>query len=86
MYNCENGTFNLKTGELQKHSADDLLTQISRVVYDPDARCERWEKYIDEVMKADQQRKSLLQTIAGYCLSGSTRFECFFMLYGKIYL
>lgn len=83
LYNCENGTFNLRTGKLQKHNSDDLLTQISRVVYDADARCERWERYIDEVMKADQQSKILLQMIAGYCLSGSTRFECFFMLYGK---
>lgn len=83
LYNCKNGTFNLKSGQLQKHKADDMLTQISNVIYEPGARCERWERYIDEVMKSDQQSKNLLQMIAGYCLSGSTKFECFFMLYGK---
>lgn len=83
LYNCQNGTFNLKTGKLQAHNADDMLTQISNVVYDADAECERWKRFIDEIMESDKQRKCLLQMIAGYCLSGSTRFECFFMLYGK---
>lgn len=83
LYNCQNGTFNLKTGKLQEHNADDLLTQISNVTYDPKAKCERWERFINEVMQEDQASKNLLQMISGYCLSGTTQFECFFMLYGK---
>lgn len=83
LYNCQNGTFNLKTGKLQEHNSDDMLTQISNVVYDANARCERWEQFIDEIMKSDEQSKNLLQMISGHCLSGSTKFECFFMLYGK---
>lgn len=83
LYNCQNGTFNLRTGKLQKHNADDMLTQISNVTYNADTRCDRWERYIDEIMKKDEESKKLLQMIAGHCLSGSTKFECFFMLYGK---
>ena len=83
LYNCQNGTFNLKTGKLQKHDARDMLTQISNVTYDASARCERWEQYIDEIMKGDETSKNLIQMIAGHCLSGSTKFECFFILYGK---
>ena len=51
LYNCQNGTFNLKIGKLQKHNANDMLTQISNVTYDADARCERWERYVDEIME-----------------------------------
>lgn len=83
LYNCKNGTFNLKTGELQPHDPNDLLTQMSNVQYVPGAACERWERYISEVMQGDEQSRNLLQMIAGYCLSGSTKFECFFILYGK---
>lgn len=83
LYNCQNGTFNLETGRLQKHNANDMLTQISNVTYDADARCERWVRYIDEIMEKDKPSENLLQMIAGHCLSGSTKFECFFMLYGK---
>lgn len=82
LYNCQNGTFNLLTGELQEHDSEDMLTQISNVNYDANARCERWEKFIDEIMQRDMQSKSLLQEISGYCLSGSTSLECFVMLYG----
>lgn len=83
LYNCQNGTFNLKTGELQEHNAKDMLTQISNVIYKDGDRCKRWEQYIDEIMKKDRESAKLLQMIAGHCLSGSTKFECFFMLYGK---
>ncbi len=83
LYNCKNGTFNLRTGKLQKHNANDMLTQISNVIYDAGARCERWEQYIDEIMKGDEQGKNLMQMVAGHCLSGSTKFECFFILYGE---
>ncbi len=83
LYNCQNGTFNLKTGKLQKHNARDMLTQISNVIYDAGAKCKRWEQYIDETMEGDGASKDLLQMIAGHCLSGSTKYECFFMLYGK---
>ena len=83
LYNCKNGTFNLRTGELQRHNPDDLLTQVSNVEYRPEAFCERWEQYIDEIMEGDEESINLLKMIAGYCLSGSTHFECFFMLYGK---
>ncbi len=82
LYNCKNGTFNLDTGELQEHNPEDMLTQVSNVEYHAGAVCERWEKYIDEVMDGDEQSKNLLQMIAGYCLAGDTKFECFFILYG----
>lgn len=82
LYNCKNGTFNLETGELQPHSADDMLTQVSNVIYEKGAKCDRWEQFIDEVMEGDEQSKNLLQMISWYCLGGSTRLECFFMLYG----
>ena len=83
LYNCKNGTVNLDTGKLQEHNPKDMLTQISNVTYKAGTRCERWEQFIDEVTEGDEQSKNLLQMIAGYCLSGSTKFECFFILYGS---
>ena len=82
LYNCKNGTFNLRTGELQPHNANDLLTQISNVEYRKDAKSGLWERFIADTLENDQQSINLLQMIAGYCLSGSVSHECFFMLYG----
>lgn len=82
LYNCQNGTFNLRTGELQPHNADDLLTRISNVNYVKDAKSELWEKFVSDSMENDKQGIDLLQLQSGYCLDGSVAHECFFMMYG----
>lgn len=33
LFNCKNGTFNLRTFEFQKHNPKDFITKISNVVY-----------------------------------------------------
>ena len=38
--------------------------------------------FVDEIMSGDQARASFLQRALGYALSGDTRFECLFILYG----
>jgi phage/plasmid-associated DNA primase len=34
LLNVENGTIDLRTGELREHRAEDLITKIARVKYD----------------------------------------------------
>ena len=46
LFNCLNGTLNLRTGQFREHRAGDLLTMLSGAEYDPQARCERWEKFV----------------------------------------
>ena len=90
LFNCRNGTLDLKSGEFHAHRADDLLSKISGVEYRPDAKSERWEKFIEEVMAAsedsdaqiDTDRAQFMQKALGYALTGDTSQECFFLLYG----
>lgn len=58
LYNCQNGTFNLLTGELYEHNSEDMLTQISNVYYDANASCKRWERFIDEEKAAEYETKA----------------------------
>lgn len=64
------------------HDPEDKLTKISDVAYDPDARCEWLEMFVDEIMSGDEARARFLQRALGYALSGDSRFECLFILYG----
>lgn len=80
--NCLNGTLNTSTGEFYLHRAEDYLTKLAGVNYDPSARCERWRRFIDEVMQGDADEARYLQKALGYALTGDTRFECFFVLFG----
>lgn len=82
LFNCKNGTYNLKTGEFRPHNREDFITRISNVTYDPDATCPQFQKYLIEVMQEDTAKIEYLLKIAAYCLTGDTSRECFFVLYG----
>lgn len=66
----------------RKHRAEDYLTKISPVVYDPEADCLRWTQFMEEVMQGDEERIRYIRKALGYALSGDTRMECLFILYG----
>ena len=82
LINCQNGTLNLDNGRFTPHRPEDYLSKMSGVVYDPDAKCERWEQFIAEVMQGDAGKARFLQKALGYALTGDARHECFFILYG----
>ena len=82
LFNCQNGTLNLDNGRFYPHRPEDFLSKMSGVNYDPAARCERWERFVGEVMQNDTAKSRFLQKALGYTLTGDTRFECFFILYG----
>ena len=82
LLNCLNGTLNLRDLSFRDHDSADRLTKIAGVEYHPEARCERWERFIDEVTINDAELAKFIQKSLGYALTGDTRFECFFILYG----
>lgn len=82
LYNCKNGTLDLRTREFRPHSPADMLTMISGTEYDPAARCERWEQAVLETMQGDAATALYLQKAMGYGLTGDNSEECFFLLYG----
>lgn len=45
LFNCANGTINLKTGDFYEAKPSDLITKSSPVIYDPNASCPIWFKF-----------------------------------------
>ena len=82
LFNCQNGTMHLRDMVFLSHNPEEKLTKISGVMYDPAARCERFDAFVDEIMSGDEARARFLQRALGYALSGDSRFECLFILYG----
>ena len=82
LFNCQNGTLNLTTGEFRPHDPADFLTLMSGITYDPEASCPRWNTFISEVMMNDTELAVYLQKALGYALTGDTSLECLFILYG----
>lgn len=81
-FNCQNGTFDLKTFEFKEHNPNDLISRISNVIYDPHANSQLFEKYIFEVMEGDPDTLRYLQKILGLSLTGDTQLETCWILYG----
>lgn len=82
LFNVQNGTINLRTGELSPHRQEDLITRLSPIAYDSEATCERWQKFLSESTGGDKDLEKYLQKVVGYCLTGDTSEECLFFIFG----
>jgi len=80
--NVLNGTIDLKTGELGQPKRSDLITHISPVVYDANARCPTWLKFLDRIFAGDAVMIAFIQRLFGYTLTGVVREQKLFFLYG----
>lgn len=78
-----NGCLDLNTCKPKETSKDEFITKSIRVDYNPEARCELWEDvFIPSICCNDQQLMLFLQKLAGYMLTGSTKEEMLFFLFG----
>lgn len=82
LLNCLNGTLDLRTGELRPHRREDLLTHICPVEYDPEARSDLWQAFLERVTGGDKTLQQFLQQVAGYALTGATQEEKLLFVYG----
>lgn len=82
LLNCLNGTLNLKSGDFYPYQAKDYITKMAGVNYDPKAKCDRWMDFIDEVMCGGKEKADFFQKSLGYALTGDTRYESMFILFG----
>ncbi|MCE7892310.1 MAG: hypothetical protein DYH12_21840 [Sorangiineae bacterium PRO1] len=72
LLNVENGTLNLKTGQLQPHRREDMITKLAPVVYDPHAEAPVFLAFLDSITRGDKELQSFLQRFFGFSLTGET--------------
>lgn len=83
LLNVENGTLNLELGSLGSHWQRDLITKLAPVRYLGDgATCPRWLDFLGEIFDGDTELIRFVQKAVGYSMTGSTREQCLFILYG----
>jgi putative DNA primase/helicase len=83
LFNVQNGTINLRTGDCRPHRRGDLLTKLAPVNYDQEALCPTWDRFLDRIMAGNKDLIDFLRRAAGYSLTGSVREQCLFFLYGS---
>ncbi|MDF9409063.1 MAG: hypothetical protein A4E52_01864 [Pelotomaculum sp. PtaB.Bin013] len=82
LLNCLNGTLDLRTGELRPHKREDLSTKIIPVEYNPEAKCPMFEKFLNDIFAENENLITFMRKAIGYSLTGSTREQVVFILYG----
>ena len=83
LFNCRNGTLNLKERKVLPHNSAHMLSKVAGADFVQGAECERFERFIDEIMSGDREAARYLQKLFGYCLTGSPAEEKLFILYGS---
>jgi putative DNA primase/helicase len=79
--NVQNGTIDLRTGELRPHRQEDLITKLAPVSYDPDAAAPAWTAFLERVLPGEDLR-AFVQRAIGYGATGDTSEQCMFINHG----
>jgi P4 family phage/plasmid primase-like protien len=82
LLNVENGTLDLRTGELRPPARDDLMTKLAPVVYDPEAKAPMWGEFLKDVLPSDGLR-TFVHRFLGYCLTGNVQEHKMAFLHGE---
>lgn len=81
LVNCKNGVVNFKTGELQPHSPT-RFTYCVPMPYEPGTDESVFYSHIMGAVNGNAELAAFVQRALGYSITGETREECFFYLYG----
>ena len=82
LFNVNNGTIHLRTGNFRPHRGNDLIRKLAPVEYDSKAQCPLYMDFLGRITGGDVELMAYIQRIFSYCLSGLTREQKFFILYG----
>lgn len=86
LINLNNGTFDLRTFEMLPHDQANMITKMANVDYNPEAQCPQWLAFLDRIFKSQDEKKhliSFLQRACGYSMTGDTKEQVMFFLYGS---
>jgi putative DNA primase/helicase len=81
LFNVSNGTIDLKTGEIQPHRRENLITKLAPVEYNPDAQAPTWIAFQERILPSEDLRL-FLQRAVGYSLTGDTSEQILMLCHG----
>jgi putative DNA primase/helicase len=80
---CNNGTLDLRTGELRKSKPKDYITKLAPVKWQGrKAPAPRWDAFLSEIIE-DGEIRDFLRVAAGYGATGLSNARAFFICHGS---
>lgn len=81
LLNMNNGTVNLRSGELRQHQREDLITKLCPVEYDPGASLPLWDRFLGEAIP-DYEVRRYIQKCCGATLAGVQIDDIIILIHG----
>lgn len=78
-----NGTIDLRTGEIRAHRQEDYITKLAPVDYDVNAQCPRWLEVLNTLFAGKQPLIDYMQKLLGSALTGISRDDMLPIFYGQ---
>lgn len=83
LINVANGYIDLTSRELYKHDINKMFSQITNTDYTEKMQPAVWLDFLNDIFAGDQKVIRYIQKALGYSLTGSTREQIIFILFGK---
>ncbi len=83
MLPCKNCIVDLITGDFFDHRQNLYIRKISPVNYNPDAKCPKFDSFLNDIALGDQEWIEFLQRLIGYACLGIPKEEIIVYFYGK---
>ncbi|WP_437557321.1 phage/plasmid primase, P4 family [Acidithiobacillus sulfuriphilus] len=78
----QNGSVNLRTGELLEARPEQLISRQCAANYTPDAECPTWLRFLNDIFEGDQSLIGSVQRLLGYTLTGENTEEVMVIAHG----
>lgn len=83
LLNVANGYIDLTSRELYKHDINRMFSQIANTDYSEKMQPAVWLDFLNDIFAGDKTVIRYIQKALGYSLTGSTREQVMFILFGK---
>jgi putative DNA primase/helicase len=85
LLNCENGTLDLRTGELREHRREDYLTKVCPVEYPTECGIdpELWLSFLSRIFDGNDRLISFVQRLIGMALVGEVLENILAIFHGR---
>ncbi len=82
LLNVQNGTVDLRTGQLGPHRREDFLSKLAPTVYEETAVAPTWLSFLDRIFAGKSDLIGFVQRAIGYSLTADVSEQCLFICFG----
>lgn len=83
LLNVANGYVDLTSGILHEHDISKMFSRQTRIEYTDTIDAPEWEQFLNQIFDSNRELIDYVQKAVGYSLTGSTKEQVMFILYGN---